>query len=104
MKQEVGVEAAHDIEAAEGNGKKELLPYEGRESLGEPQEVNGRIKYFPRYFMKRYPGDTFKLIRVFRKKSGVCRLLAATFKPNHQKRPQDKALYQKLKKAGIPEV
>jgi hypothetical protein len=79
-----------------------LIPFEGRESLLPPEEENGKMKYFPRYFIKRF-GDTYKLIRIFRKKSGKCSMLVSSFKPNHSKRPQDREFYLKLKKAGIPE-
>lgn len=106
LKQEVGPEAAAEIQAAERNGKGGYLPFEGKENLQPPEKVNGKLKYFPRYMMKRELGtggiEVYKLIRVMRKPSGVSRMLVAQLKPTVKGRTKDKAIFDQLKKARIP--
>lgn len=87
-----------------------FLPYEGKDKL-PAYKVVGAAKDGkkapiqagePRFILARGDRKTFKLIGIYRTQNGINRRLYAVLKPSLKNRPNDKALFDKLKAAGIP--
>lgn len=90
-------------ERPEGDAPIRFKPYEGSESLPDYKE-DQNVLTVCRYFCNRTLSGKIKIIRVYRKKTGVMRTLAGIIQPERPNRPQDKAIFAELKRCGVPGV
>lgn len=88
----------------------EFIPYTGKEDL-PPYRVTSTKKdgkktsvalSDARFILARGERKSFKLIGIFRSQRGVIRKLYTVIRPTLKNRPNDKALFEKLKAAKIP--
>jgi len=90
------------VEVAVKKGSK-FQPYLGKGSLPNYSMHGGRVvPGESRFALVRASGRKYKLLAYKRTPSGVERTLARVIEPSNNKFPQDRALFDVLKKAGIP--